>query len=49
MLSDSNHTTRRMKHVASKLAYLQERASNNDINMVHIRTEGNILNLRKAL
>ena len=45
MLSDGNHTTRRMKHVATRLAYLQERASANAITLVHIRTEANIADI----
>jgi hypothetical protein len=45
MLSDSNHTTKRMRHVATRLAYLQEQVSEGRVALVHISTKGNIADL----
>ena len=45
LLSDSNHTTKRMRHVATRLAYLQERVRDGDCALVHIRTESNLADL----
>ena len=45
MLSDSNHTTKRMRHVATRLTYLQERVTNGDISLVHIKTEANLADI----
>ena len=45
MLSDSNHSTRRMRHVAVRLAYLQERVNEGFAMLIHINTSGNIADL----
>lgn len=45
MLSDSNHTTKRMRHVATRLAYLQEQVRDRTVALVHISTKGNIADL----
>ena len=45
MLSDSNHTTKRMRHVATRLAYRQEQVSEGRIALVHIGTKGNIADM----
>ena len=45
MLSDSNHTSRRMRHVATRLAFLQERVQDKDIILVHIGTSGNLADI----
>ena len=50
MLSDSNHSSRRMKHVATRLAFLQEHVQSGDILLVHIGTNGNLADIgTKAL
>ena len=45
MLSDSDHSTRRMRHVLTRLRYLQELVDNGDIMMVHIQTSGNVADI----
>ena len=45
LLSDSNHSTRRMKHVAVRLAYLQERVKEGTVMLLHIKTDGNIADI----
>ena len=45
MLSDSNHTSRRMRHVATRLAFLQERVKDKDVLLVHIGTSGNLADI----
>ena len=45
MLSDSDHTTRRMRHVATRLAYLQEQVKEENVRLVHINTEANLADL----
>ena len=42
MLSDSDHSTRRMRHVLTRLRFLQERVDKGDIMLVHIETAGNV-------
>ena len=44
-LSDSDHSTRRMRHVLTRLRYLQEQVDNGNIMLVHIETTGNIADL----
>ena len=44
-LSDSDHTTKRMKHVAIRLAYLQELVDSGAIALLHIGTQGNLADL----
>ena len=45
MLSESNHTTKRMRHVATRLCYLQERVNDGDIKLIHIKTEANLADI----
>ena len=45
MLSSSNHTTKRMKHVARRLSFLQDLATANEIRLVHIKTEANLADI----
>ena len=45
MLSNSNHTTKRMKHVAVRLAFLQEHVNEGRVQLVHISTNGNVADL----
>ena len=45
LLSDSNHSTRRMKHAAVRLAYLQERVKEGLVMLMHIKTNGNIADI----
>ena len=45
MLSDSDHSTKRMRHVLTRLRYLQELVDNGDIMLVHIDTNGNIADI----
>ena len=50
MLSDSNHSSKRMRHVATRLAFLQERVQSGEILLVHISTSGNLADIgTKAL
>ena len=50
MLSDSNHSSKRMRHVATRLAFLQERVESGDVLLVHIGTSGNLADIgTKAL
>ena len=50
MLSDSNHSSKRMKHVATRLAFLQERVQSGELLLVHIGTSGNLADIgTKAL
>ena len=50
MLSDNNTSSRRMKHVARRIAYLQDLVSKKKVCLVHIRTEGNLADIgTKAL
>ena len=44
-LSDSDHSTKRMRHVLARLQYLQERVDHREIMLVHIDTTGNIADL----
>ena len=44
-LSDSDHSTRRMRHVLTRLRYLQELVDNGNIMLVHIDTTGNVADL----
>ena len=45
MLSNSNHTTKRMRHVAVRLAFLQERVAEGEVQLVHIATSGNLADI----
>ena len=45
MLSDSNITSKRMKHVMTRLAYLRERVGANDLYLYHIGTKGQIADI----
>eukprot|EP00964_Phaeocystis_antarctica_P096868 scaffold63094_cov58-Phaeocystis_antarctica.AAC.1 len=45
MLSDSNITSKRMKHVMTRLAYLRERVEAKDIYLYHIGTKGQIADI----
>ena len=45
MLSDSDHTTKRMRHVMTRLHYLQEHVDRGKIFLVHIQTEGNLADI----
>ena len=45
MLSDSNHTTKRMRHVARRLSYLQDLAREGTIALIHIKTDGNVADI----
>ena len=44
-LSDSNHTTKRMRHVMTRINYLQELVDQKKIMLAHIQTAGNISDL----
>ena len=45
MLSNSNHTTKRMKHVAVRLAFLQEHVNEGNVQLVHVSTNGNLADI----
>ena len=45
MLSNSNHTTKRMKHVAVRLAFLQEHVNEGNVQLIHISTNGNLADI----
>ena len=45
MLSESNLSSKRMRHVATRLAYLKERVTSGDIQMIHVGTDGNIADI----
>ena len=45
MLSNSNHSTKRMRHVAIRLAFLQEQVDNQVVRLVHIGTTGNVADI----
>ena len=45
MLSNSNHTTKRMRHVAVRLAFLQEQVDEGNVKLVHISTTGNLADM----
>ena len=45
MLSSSNHTTRKMKHVATRLQYLQELVTEGKVTLLHIKTQGNVADI----
>ena len=45
MLSDSDYSTRRMRHILTRLKYLQERVSDRDIMLTHIDTKGNLADI----
>ena len=50
MLSDSNHSSKRMRHVATRLAFLQERVQSKELLLVHLNTTGNLADIgTKAL
>ena len=50
MLSDSNITSKRMKHVMTRLAYLRERVEAKDLYLYHIGTKGQVADIMtKAL
>ena len=44
-LSDNNHTTKRMRHVMTRINYLQELVAEKKIMMVHIPTDSNVSDL----
>ena len=45
MLSDSNITSKRMKHVMTRLAYLRERVEAKDLYLYHIGTKGQVADI----
>ena len=45
MLSDSDHSTRRMRHVLTRLRYLQELVDNGNVMLAHIETAANIADI----
>ena len=45
MLSNSNHTTKRMKHVAVRLAFLQAQVNEGQVKLIHIDTQGNLADI----
>ena len=45
MLSESNLSSKRMRHVATRLAYLKERVSAGEILMTHLGTDGNLADI----
>ena len=45
MLTDSDHTTKRMRHVLTRLRYLQEHVDNGNIMLAHIQTVGNVADI----
>ena len=50
MLSESNLSSRRMRHVATRLAYLKERVKSGELQLVHVGTDGNVADIgTKAL
>ena len=50
MLSDSNRSSKSMRHVATRLSYLQELVAAGKIALIHIGTKGNVADLgTKAL
>ena len=48
-LTQSDHSSRRMLHVARRLLYLKERYSNGDIITTFVRTTGNLADLGTKL
>ena len=50
MLADSNTSSKRMKHIATRIAFLREQISEGTIMLYHIRTEGQLADIfTKAL
>ena len=45
MLSESNLSSKRMRHVATRLAYLKERVKCGDPSLVHVGTDGNVADI----
>ena len=44
-LSDSDKSTKRMKHVLTRMAYLQELIDAGTLTLVHIDTDGNVADI----
>lgn len=50
MLADSNTSSKRMKHMATRIAFLREQIADGTIMLYHIRTEGQLADIfTKAL
>ena len=45
LLSDGNTSSKRMKHVATRIAFLRELVQNKTITLLHISTKGNIADI----
>ena len=42
LLSENNTSSRRLKHIATRIAYLRESVKDGQVQMHHITTNGNI-------
>ena len=45
LLSENNTSSRRLKHIATRIAYLRESVKDGQVQMHHIATNGNIADL----